>query len=261
MKLSLDKKRGFVQVKAARLRRVVKTHAVDVKGWDPSQDLEVSLQGEDVVREKRFGSLQAVFAKPGDLALELVRARGRRDAVAYSYLSGDPIGIMGYEAADEWFEGDLPIHLIEVRKPTNDVEADELLRDFVSAKYGLEEDILESRRVARMANPGASQAWQQEVPRNPAPFTVAEYRAESEEDARSAANFLRDAWSYSPLDDNGAPIEVTEKLSHLVALVRFGGSVWQMHIQPPWHASDYCCTPFDATALLRLARMQAKRRN
>lgn len=93
MKLSLDKKLGWIQVKGQRLVEVTHEHQVPTR-------TENVLDPHEPKRDAKW-----VTAKLGDYAVEMVAVK-TGNVVGYSYLSGDAIRLNLYrdKAPDHWFK-------------------------------------------------------------------------------------------------------------------------------------------------------------
>jgi hypothetical protein len=127
VKLSLAKKFGCIQCRGGEVLRVATEHAVSGQGLGEQPHARTDLPAW-------------VFAKPGDLAVELVAVKTGK-VLGHTYLSGNAIQVNRYTNAQEgWFEPckarlvELPT--IEKLKPKSVKEfQDAMLATVVEMKY------------------------------------------------------------------------------------------------------------------------------
>ena len=213
MRLSLRKRFGWTQVCGGRVLRVTHTHGV------PTNTLSEIVR-EEIAEGTRIprwpdGEPQAVFAQPGDLALEIVQPNGA--LVGYTYLSGDAIQLNCYDAMPFWFEAASSgrFTIPNARNDDEDVEAfvTKLLGTLMSVKYS-NTDLM-----------------------------VFEYACARKEPAQDVARGLAEIYDYAPIKNPMPPEDRrTHILGHIHAHRRKGGV--DLHFQPPREASDFFATSF-----------------
>lgn len=228
MKLSYERGRGGTLIEPSRLCRVTRTHVVT-----PNIDQHGEGMREDLDEHSR------AVASPGDLVLELCRARDK-EPIAHSYLTGEAVQCMSHETAPAWLEDAGPVWWIELptpkTHPTPEKLSVALALAILSARYGLDgDDPFERARVA---------AFALRVPKG-------------EFDA--AVEAIWDVLHYQPVTapDGGELRRDIPCVTHLCGVIRGSrrrGPLSVMHVQPPGEAQDYGAAPFAIEGLVRLAR-------
>ena len=137
MQLSLKRKFGHQHVRAGRFLRVTTTHAASIKT-------------ESLIESTGRDPSSGYFAEPGDLAVEIVRARKDESLVGIAYLSGKAVRLMAYDFKPSWFE-EAEAARINVPHP-NRVPEDEqeefmtgIIKQFIAVKFTYDVGILDYR--------------------------------------------------------------------------------------------------------------------
>ena len=223
MKLSLSKRIGWTQVRGGRVMRVTATHGV------ATNTLSEIVRGEiDAgTRKARWpdGEPAAVFAQPGDLALEILHKHGA--LVGYTYLSGDALQLNCYDAMPDWFEPATGQRFAIPEPPKDDGDGEafvlKLLETMMGVKYG---DV---------------------------DLAVFEYTCDRKEPPADVAQALAGIYDYAPVDNPMPPEDRrTHILGHIHSHQRKGGV--DLHFQPPREASDFCATSFQIELALSAVR-------
>lgn len=217
MKISLKRRRGFVRVRPGRILRVAKDHAVSATGLSANADDYENLDGAP---RPAPATHPWVYAKPGDLAVEILRKDGK--VLGHSYLSGPAIRLNRYtDFQKDWFGAEVKPALLEIPVPTAEPpEAffTKLVEAMMSAKFG-DADVY---------------AFQVRVPRD---------------QVKEAAHSIVGAWDYEPREGGAV------SKCHVLGLVEGKGNAVNLHFQPPGEHQDQAATPFQVALVLAACKI------
>ena len=212
MKLSLERKLGWMHVRGGKLVKVTQVHGVPTVSRS-------TLQTEHARPRKADGM---EMCRRGDLAMQILKYE-TGVVVGYSYLSGPAIQLQRYEGVSaDWF-APAQLGAVSFPAPTEMDVADEKARDdfwqrFFAAvqaiKYG--------------------------------PLDVAGFcrRESTLEDGKAAAELLRAAWSM-------APVEQPAWDTHLLGMFKIvAGGDMALHYQPPKHGGKLAASGFQIGLVL-----------
>lgn len=216
MNLSLHPKKGAIHVRGARLLRVVEAHGVDTSG----RDQDVSRYKQEIGYEPPPSSLAVVQAEPGDLVVEVATVRSGT-VMAYSYLTGAAVGLIGYSVKPARYE---PAEMREAVFPVT--PAEEPPEDEVAAFFSS----FRAACVAMKIDPDVD-------------AFVLDSTAPDEDTAQTIAAMIIDGYKLLPKGMSDAEAKERQR-SHLVGLISVKDRHWFLHLQPPRHASKYTATPF-----------------
>lgn len=125
MKLSAERRFGFIHAKGGKLLRVAHAHQVSLAGFDNRNDHERDPDTGEVKKlPRRFDPGQTwCTADVGDLALEVLNHQKDDRLLGHVYLSGKAVGIIRYSPApDHWF-GPAELRRFDLRTITEPDEA------------------------------------------------------------------------------------------------------------------------------------------
>jgi hypothetical protein len=213
MRLSLRKRIGWTQVRGGRVMRVAATHGV------ATNTLSELVRDEIVngTRKPRWpdGEPMAVFAQPGDLALEILHKNGA--ALGYTYLSGDAIQLNCYDAMSDWFTPATGRRFAIPEPPKDNGDGEAFVLNLLETMMGVKYSDVD--------------------------LAVFEYTCDRKEPPAEVAQALAGIYDCAPVDNPMLPENRrTHVLGHIHAHRRKGGV--DLHFQPPREASDFCATPF-----------------
>lgn len=230
VKLSVDRVFGMRQVRGAQLLRVLHPHQVDAKGA--------------AIGEAQASPATSFRAVQGDLAVELVDVQTGH-LVGYSYLTGQALQAVSYECAGHRYEPAVLERGTAIERAMEaiiaaytrgvspaDPQVPTLLGDLVAAV------------LAAKHGPGDVVYVDVVVGRH----------------AQGAGEAIVDAWAnYHPDDPTGMPAPeartvnliatLREKPRRPASILRRGGRVVMLHLQPPRHATKLAATPFQGAVL------------
>lgn len=217
MKLSLKKKFGHTHVRGGSVLRVTTEHAVSDRGLNT----EAPHARSDMDRW--------AFAKPGDLAVEVVAVKTKM-VLGHSYLSGSAIQCIRYtEAKDDWFEpADAELATLPTPRETEAKTAKEFQESMAAA-------------LMRIKYGGAD-------------LYGFEYQCERGESAKSVSNAILELFKYAPVDGP------TEQASEIIGVVTEGPkkTTVVLHFQKPSNAQDNATSSFGASLLIDSLKRGAK---
>lgn len=214
MKLSLDKKLGFVQVKGQRLVEVTHEHLVPT----------TTANELDPHEPRRPKGVKAVTAKPGDYAVEMVAVKTGK-VVGYSYISGEPIRLNGYSDTSAPFFKDAVMKRLEL-------ECDAFLEHVLLKQDGarLLAGLLRAKYLAGAA------------------LITFKTFGNNKESADRAWEAIGECLLYVPADD-----DVKDDPAHFVGIIEYPPrSQLCCHSQPPRHAGKHPCSGFQIEMLVRM---------
>jgi len=224
MKLSLKKKPGWTHVRGGRLVRVAKSHPVPTSGWSPyALEYKKDLLGRPKPVARFAEGEKWVFAKEGDLAVEILAADSRA-SLGFSYISGPAIQLNRYREVEANFFEAASGKIVEIPNPstaqfTREQFAERVVTAIVGAKYG-----------------------------NDA-INAFEYQARDDDEAQLVARKIAEVWySYAPADGD------TTQRAHLLGVIHGRKSHINVHFQPPDAAGEFAATPFQVGLVLSTLR-------
>jgi hypothetical protein len=220
MKLSVQKKWGYVHCRGGRLLQVVHEHPVDTGGHCVvAKQMKEPYEGERHLPP-------TVMARAGDLAIEIVNRKGG-NVLGYSYLSGEAIQINGYENRPDRYE---PAVLARARLPEIPSLSQSLTEEQAQQFFGEFQKACVDMKVDMSVDVFAF-----------------ELIAENDEAAGVVADMMLRFFALVP---NTMTDEEAEGLrSHCLGLVQAGsrrGKTYLLHLQPKKHATKHCATTFQA---------------
>lgn len=223
MKLSVEKKWGYIHVRGGRLVEVVHEHPVASKG----QCVVAKRMKEEFEPPRSLPP--TVMARAGDLAIEIVTQRGGH-LLGYSFLTGAAIQINSYDKRADRFT-DAVLRSAPLRPPPD--EEATIPSSPPSDDY-----------LAGLAKLMAAMKYDPDV-------DVYAFHAicSGRENAEGLATFLQQVRQLVPSDMTDEENESgASQRSHFLGLVRGGQSkkapCYFLHFQPKKHASDFAATMF-----------------
>lgn len=221
MKLSVQRKLGFLHVRAGKIVTVAHDHQVSVSSYDP--------QGAPT--QRRFDG-KWVTAKVGDVAFEIVGVKANK-VLGHSYISGDALALNRYgDCPAHWFAPGSGWH---VEFPTEGVLSGKTPAQMIAA-------VLRCKYA-----PCHVVVFEQALP------THADDRT-GDKLVKHVADWFMNAYQYEPTEEAEAPpddaiIQRAHFLAHLHSTNKKGCHVG-LHFQPPQQASEFCAQPFQTQMLL-----------
>lgn len=224
-RMAYKRGRNAIHVAPSRLCRVTKTHIVkgELNKHEGARD---DLEQDD-----------ACTANPGDLVLEIARARDIRvgepvEPYAHTYLSGNAVQVMSYETASEWLEDAGPVWLVTIPDPRDYETAHAfnkaLAGAVLAARYGIAGDDPDARP----------------------PFAAFDLRVAKSE-FEGATNTIWELLHYAPTSPE---VRCTTHICGIIRAGRRRGPHSVFHVQPPADAQKWSATPFAIQGLALLAK-------